>query len=395
MALSMAQNSQLNSRVQDDLLVTNKRARKRILFVNRADSLYDEMFLKSFSSAFDVTCATFNPKPSIGLFNSNFVHMSNPLMFMYKYPNARYLIYSLGHKQIRSVLKATQSDMLVCSYSPTYGFMGAKSDFHPYVLITFGSDLLLAPKNRLLVGRSKLAISRADLILADGPEAKRAVIKLGGDGRKVLDFARFDPRSVCQVKRSNDVPSLRTTLGLKDQRIILHTRWFESLYNVDTVLKGYALARSRFLNVALVLVGSGSLESHLRSLVRTLGISESVYFIGRLPRQVLIPIYDEADVYVSASLSDSMNGSLMEAICRGTPVVVSDSETNREWVEDGVSGTLFNPLSSEELAQRIISVLFEPNKYKEMALVAKSNLLHRIDWQKNEQSMIQRMLEMA
>jgi len=375
-----------------------RRKKKKILFLSRGDSLYDEMFLRSFLTEFEVACATFNPKPTVNLSNSTkLILMSNALMFLYNYTRARYLIYSLGHRQIKNVIEREKPDLMVCSYSTTYGFMGARSGFHPFVLITFGSDLLLAPKSPLLAGRTRLALSKADLVLVDGATAERAAVKLGADEKRILKFTRFDPDLVLKVGKAEGSSSLRSKLGIedKDKKVVLHTRWFESLYNVETVVRGFALASKKVPDLVLVLVGSGSLEARIRRLVKGLGIGDRVYFTGRVPRQELISMCDEADVYVSASLSDSMHGSLMEAICRGTPAIVSDSETNREWIQDGVSGLLFNPSSPRELADKIITVLQDPGKFKEMALSAKSDLMRRSHWHEGEQSMIQKLLELS
>lgn len=368
------------------------RKKQKILFFSRGDSLYDEMFLSSFLAEFEVICATFNPKPTMNFSSSKLILMSNALTVLYNYPNARYLIYSLGHKQMKKVIEREKPDLIVCSYSPTYGFMGARTGFHPFVLITFGSDLLLAPKSPLLAGRSRLALSKADLVLVDGATAEKAAAKLGADEKRILKFTRFDLNLVLKAEGSS---SIRSNLGIENKKVVLHTRWFESLYNVETVVKGFALASKKVPDLVLVLVGSGSLEDRIRRLVERLGISGQVYFTGRVPREELIPMYDEADVYVSASLSDSMHGSLMEAICRSTPAIVSDSETNREWIRDGVSGVMFNPNSPEELSEKIISVIEEPEKFKEMALRARSDLVRKSHWQEGEQLMIQSLLSLS
>ena len=48
-----------------------------------------------------------------------------------------------------------------------------------------------------------------------------------------------------------------------------------------------------------------------------------------------------ADVYLSASLSDSTSVSLLEAMAAGAVPVVSDIEGNRDWVGEGEGARLF------------------------------------------------------
>jgi glycosyltransferase involved in cell wall biosynthesis len=50
-----------------------------------------------------------------------------------------------------------------------------------------------------------------------------------------------------------------------------------------------------------------------------------------------------ADLYLSASLSDSTSVSLLEAMASGAVPVVSDIEGNREWVRDGEGAQMFAP----------------------------------------------------
>lgn len=390
----------IEEREKQERSAKTKTKKKKILFLCRGDGVYDEIFLNSFKSEFDVVSATFNPSPSkdFAANSTKLVVMRGPLNFLYRYPRARYLIYSLGHRQIKQLIRSEEPDLVVGSYSTTYGFMVAKTGFHPIVVITFGSDVLLQLKSFLFRRRVKFALARADVVVSDGQIAEEALIGIGIRKEKVVSFPRFDPEFVLQLKegRAPFSRSLRDRFGFgEEKKIVLHTRWFEWVYNVETVVKGFALARESRKDLVLVLVGDGSLENKIRSLVRELKLSESVFFTGRLPREELILLYDQADVYVSACVSDSMNASLLEAISRGTPVVVSDSETNRQWVEDGNTGSLFDPSSPIELSKKVLNVLSDPQKFREMALRAKTSVIPRIDWKENQKALVERLVEMA
>jgi glycosyltransferase involved in cell wall biosynthesis len=390
-----------NKKIAEEGRKRTETRKKKILFLCRGDGVYDEMFLKSFEREFDVVSATFNPDPSKDFAASSrkLVVMRGPLSFLYRYPKARYLIYSLGHRQIRSLIRREAPDFVVGSYSTTYGFMAAKTGFHPIVVITFGSDVLLQVRSFLFRRRVRFALTRADVVVSDGPVADKALTGIGIEREKIVSFPRFDPEFVSQLNMGShglSARSLRDRFGFGDEKkIVLHTRWFEWVYNVETVVKGFALAKERRKDLVLVLVGDGSLEKKIRSLVRELNLSESIFFAGRLPREELILLYDQADVYVSACVSDSMNASLLEAISRGTPVVVSDSETNRQWVEDGKTGSLFDPSSPTELSGKILNVLQEPQKYREMAMLAKTTIIPKIGWRANRNRLTERLVEMT
>lgn len=363
--------------------------RKSILFLARGEGPYDEFFSRVFDS-FAVTFATFNPKPTVKV---PFISLSGPLSFLYKYQKARFIIYSLGDREVNTLLKKDRPDLLVGSYASTYGFVSAKTEYHPFVLIAYGSDILLEPKNLFLRKRVSLALSRADLVILDSDVVEKAAINLGVKQDRILKFPRFDALWISAIKNTNG--SFKSNHGYTDKRIILHTRWFETVYNVETVVEAFALVNKKIRDTVLVLVGDGSKRGNIKTLVDRLGLSHCVYFTGRLEREEVIALNDEADVYVSASLSDGTSSSLIEAICRGTPVVVSDSDGNREWIKDGVTGTLFNPTSHLELAEKIIVVLQEPNIYKQMAFQAKSDVFARANWQTNRNGLIEKLNELT
>jgi glycosyltransferase involved in cell wall biosynthesis len=67
-----------------------------------------------------------------------------------------------------------------------------------------------------------------------------------------------------------------------------------------------------------------------------------------------------ADLYLSASLSDSTSVSLLEAMASGAVPVVSDLEGNREWVEDGVGARLFGPGDAASLTRALEAALDDP-----------------------------------
>jgi glycosyltransferase involved in cell wall biosynthesis len=64
-----------------------------------------------------------------------------------------------------------------------------------------------------------------------------------------------------------------------------------------------------------------------------------------------------ADLYLSASLSDSTSVSLLEAMASGAVPVVTDIEGNREWVRDGEGARLFAPRDPGALTRAIEAAL--------------------------------------
>jgi len=69
-------------------------------------------------------------------------------------------------------------------------------------------------------------------------------------------------------------------------------------------------------------------------MVESLGLSEHVVFMGRVPQDQMGAVYQACDWMVYPSLCESFGFSMVEAISLGLPVVAADTPVNREICED-------------------------------------------------------------
>jgi len=78
-------------------------------------------------------------------------------------------------------------------------------------------------------------------------------------------------------------------------------------------------------NVKFLVVGEGSLLPFLIKESFKLGIQDKVIFTGYIPADQLKKVYSKCDIYVMPSLSEPFGITALEAMCSGTPVVLSKS----------------------------------------------------------------------
>ena len=81
---------------------------------------------------------------------------------------------------------------------------------------------------------------------------------------------------------------------------------------------------------------------------------------GRLEPGHSPALLARAEIYLSASLSDSTSVSLLEAMACGAVPVVSDIDGNREWVAEGEGARLFAPGDPGSLARALERALDDP-----------------------------------
>ena len=90
-----------------------------------------------------------------------------------------------------------------------------------------------------------------------------------------------------------------------------------------------------------------------------LGVSESVVFWGE-ERERTAELLNRMDVFTLPSLLEGLSRSLLEAMACGRPVVASDLPQNAEVVIPGKTGLLARAGDPDDLAEKILKLLDEP-----------------------------------
>jgi len=114
-------------------------------------------------------------------------------------------------------------------------------------------------------------------------------------------------------------------------------------------LENFVRLATRFPGVHFVLIGSGRLESDLKSLVGDLGLTGQVHFISQVPLSELAPLTASADVGMQILQNTCLNhyttdsNKLFEYALAGVPVVASDFPEIRKVVQAHQIGVLVSP----------------------------------------------------
>jgi glycosyltransferase involved in cell wall biosynthesis len=242
------------------------------------------------------------------------------------------LRYPLALPALRAALVRFAPDLVDAHFVPNYGLLGALSGYHPLAVTAWGSDLLVAGgRDALQRARARFVLGRADLVLADAANLARAAQSLGAPASRVH-----------QVSWGVDLAGFRSG-GAREPGLLLSTRMHERVYDLDTVLAGVAPVLARRPGARLVVAGDGRLRADHERLAARLLPEGRWTFIGMQTPAALAGWLARADVYLSASRSDSTSLSLLEAMAAGALPVVSDIEGNREWVGEGDGARLFAP----------------------------------------------------
>jgi len=120
-----------------------------------------------------------------------------------------------------------------------------------------------------------------------------------------------------------------------------------------------------------------------------------VKFVGMVENDLVPDYLASADVYVTASRSDSASLGLLEAMAIGLPCVGSDIPANREWIADGQSGWLFPGGNPEALSKVLQKVGADEKERAEIAFRGRAIALARADARKNFPRLLARIEALA
>lgn len=121
--------------------------------------------------------------------------------------------------------------------------------------------------------------------------------------------------------------SLREELDLsKDTLVIGHVGRFNHQKNHVFLIDIFSNLKEKHPNSFLLLVGDGILKSEIKRKVDSLGLSDSVIFLGI--RDDIHKLLHAFDVFVFPSLHEGLPVTLVEAQGAGLPCVISDNITS-------------------------------------------------------------------
>ncbi len=112
------------------------------------------------------------------------------------------------------------------------------------------------------------------------------------------------------------------------------------------------ILKRKGLSVHLKIVGGGPLEKAIREQVHTLQLKDRITMCGVVNN--VHPIIDNCDAVVLPSIRrEGLGNSIVEAMCKGKPVIASKVGGLTELVVDGQNGFLVEPQNPEALAAKI------------------------------------------
>jgi glycosyltransferase involved in cell wall biosynthesis len=127
--------------------------------------------------------------------------------------------------------------------------------------------------------------------------------------------------------------------------------------------------------------GTCHYQEHLEELIAKHGIGDRVRFLGNVPHKDLVATYQNADVVVNVSLSESFGISVVEGMACGKPVVGTRIGGMCESIVSGLTGMLVEPERPAELADALNFILSDRARAEDMGREGRGRAVKHFSWQ--------------
>ncbi len=251
----------------------------------------------------------------------------------------------------------------------------------PHVLTYHCDDEITLPA----IGPVLVALYRESLGRWTLAHSTQVVVSTESYARTSRLVWRYDPEVIGAAIDANrfspmvDGSKVRTHLRIpppEEGHMVLYVGRLVPHKGVEFLLEAVPKLRP---SAHLVVVGTGPWGDILEKRARMMGVADRVTFAGAVPFAELPQYYRAADVTVLPSISRLEAFGLvgLEGMASERPVVLSDIPGVREVIKDGVEGFHARPVSPDDIAEKVNTLLDDPHLRADMGQRGRQRVLDK------------------
>jgi glycosyltransferase involved in cell wall biosynthesis len=225
-------------------------------------------------------------------------------------------------------------------------------------------------------------LQRADAVTVASRELEGLAAGVRGKDGRIL----YLPNCIEEVP-PGDASGLRERLGIPPEApvVLLYTRFFE--FSQKKLHDVFAQIHRQLPGAHFVVVGKGRRgeEQQLTEAAAALHFDRVLHLVGWVEPAELSSFFALAQVAIYPFADNLLNrckcpAKLTELIRAGVPVVADEVGQVREYIRNSETGVLCNPEDAEEMAQRTVDLLADPEQRGRLGRAGKAFLLERFNW---------------
>ncbi len=223
------------------------------------------------------------------------------------------------------------------------------------------------------------AVKKADKIIAVSHHTKKDLIRiLKVPSEKIVVIHEAPSPIFFPYNKEEAQARLKQQYGIT-KKFIYHLGNIEPRKNLIVLLESFTRVCQDLGNeYQLVVSGQkGWLTRSLSHFLKNYPAQDQVLFTGYVPMEHIPMFMNSAELFVFPSLYEGFGLPVLEAMSCGTPVISSDRSSIPEIV--GSAGILVNPTDIQELADRIVGLLRNPEEKMRLSQLGKEQSA-RFSW---------------
>jgi len=217
---------------------------------------------------------------------------------------------------------------------------------------------------------------KADYIQAISNFLRNRAIKYGCKGPvevipNGVDISNFTSNNVFQ-----ELNDFRNQLGLgPNEKVIITVSRLVKKNGVDILIKSM-----KNLDVRLLILGEGELDSQLKALAQELGLKDKVLFFGQISHKDLPRYLHSADIFVRPSRSEGLGSAFLEAMAAGLPIIATKVGGIPDFLKDRETGLFCEVNNPRDLREKIEDIFEDAELRENLINNGKKLVLQEYDW---------------
>lgn len=285
-------------------------------------------------------------------------------------------------KPLKTIIKNFKPDVVHAHYATSYGLIGALSKFHPFVISAWGTDVMKFPqKNFLNKALLKYNLKKANVICATSNTIQGYLKPVTSKEVTVIPFG-VDVNNF----RKKEIENLFD----KETFVVGCIKALEEIYNIDILIKSFALVKQKLPDkkLKLMIIGIGSQEKVLKELASELNLNGDVVFTGRVPFKEVSNYFNMLDVLVNISDYESFGVSVIEAMACEKAVIATNTGGLKEIIENENFGSLVEIKNVQQTAHEIEKYLLDKPLRETIGKNARQKVVQKYNWEDNVKQMV-------
>lgn len=197
---------------------------------------------------------------------------------------------------------------------------------------------------------------------------------------RLINFWKIPREKVVYIPNAVDTSFFKPINSMKIDNIVLYVGNLVKDKGVDVLIKAFLKCKKKIPELQLYVVGEGRLRPLLEKVLRLLGLSSSIKFLGRVTHEELIRLYNMASLTILPSKKEALPFVLLESMACETPVIATATEGAVDIISHGEDGFLVPVGNAKKLADAICTIINNPELREQMGKKAREKVERKFSW---------------